>query len=527
MVKLTFTFPRRSAERLNILFPRSLGRLIAGLAATLLLVGSRADAQSVAQQFAGADWFARPLGTGVTWKYYHFDNLFGAPQDICVIEANLNTPNVSVELPFRNGLLRTTKMITTDFPGAAGGINGTFFNVRGTSTYLRVNGTEPNRAETFGNWGYQGGLVFNRNNRIYKVVQRPKDTGGAAKAAEDWRSNANIYTDVMVNGPLLVQNGAIARGFYASLGSHCDTRHPRTMVGMKPGNVLVLVAADGRHPGRAAGLTCEEMAQVMFALGCSDALSLDGGGSTLMYGRGEPFNGILNYPSDNGGWDHDPADERAVANAIAVVAPAPNPLPFDARVEILSAPTSIRQGEVKWVQMKLTNIGAQPWNNGRISLATSRPAKHTSAFYSSTNWPNLYAAWRLPAGSSVAPNQSLTIFFQLKGPEIATAGKLSEMFQLRVDDAYRIGPPDDEIKLTLDVTPGGNSFLVEPRTGGQNFAWYCDNGMADSPVNCLAPGATSNIGMRYGSTYRSVVGAKSASWLPSFPMRGFYRVKVA
>ena len=67
----------------------------------------------------------------------------------------------------------------------------------------------------------------------------------------------------------------------------------------------------------------------------------------------------------------------------------------------------------------------------------------------------------------------------------------------------------------------------ESRLGGMNYAWYSDSGMADTSANCTATSATSNIGMRYGSTFLSVVGAKSATWAPLFPASGYYRVYVA
>ncbi len=68
---------------------------------------------------------------------------------------------------------------------------------------------------------------------------------------------------------------------------------------------------------------------------------------------------------------------------------------------------------------------------------------------------------------------------------------------------------------------------MESRSGGQNYAWYSDNGMADSGTNCTAPGATGNIGMRYGSTFRSIAGAKTATVAPNFPGAGNYKVYVA
>ena len=67
------------------------------------------------------------------------------------------------------------------------------------------------------------------------------------------------------------------------------------------------VAADGRDQNYSIGLTLPELAAEMQKLGCTEAICLDGGGSTAMV-----INGILvNRPSDG--------IERRVANALVVV----------------------------------------------------------------------------------------------------------------------------------------------------------------------------------------------------------------
>ncbi|MBQ5435486.1 MAG: phosphodiester glycosidase family protein, partial [Bacteroidales bacterium] len=88
-------------------------------------------------------------------------------------------------------------------------------------------------------------------------------------------------------------------------------RHPRTAVGRRTDGTVVLVVADGRNE-LAAGLTMAELQQVMAALGCRDAINLDGGGSTAMVVRGQ----VVNHPCDNKQFDA--AGERRVANAIVV-----------------------------------------------------------------------------------------------------------------------------------------------------------------------------------------------------------------
>ena len=49
-------------------------------------------------------------------------------------------------------------------------------------------------------------------------------------------------------------------------------------------------------------------------LGCTEAINLDGGGSSTMYIKDS---GVVNYPSDNNRHDHD--GQRPVSNAIILL----------------------------------------------------------------------------------------------------------------------------------------------------------------------------------------------------------------
>lgn len=501
-------------------------------ALVLALLPLGAWAQSAAQQIQEADWFERPLGKGVVWKYYYFDDLFNGPQNISILEADLDDADVSLELPYRFGSFEKTSTMIKSFANAAGGVNGTFYSnnngVRSHRGYVRVNGTEITPSDGWSNWGYQGGLVFNRNTGAASVRTRPRNTGGAAGAPADWRTTANNFTDAIVGGPILVRNGAKATSQYENIGTHCNARHPRTMVGMLSDNRLVLVTGDGRHPGKSVGFTCEEMAQVMDALGCITAFSLDGGGSTSMYGRGQANNGILNHPSDRGIWPHDFNGERVVANAIAVIAPPAIPPAFDATVQIVSVPSNLGKGETGQVTLRLTNIGSQAWNNKRISIKTARPAQHAGRFYAASTWLDEATAWQLPEGVTVSRGQQILVNFEISGPSLPGPGRVTEFYQLMVDDATRFGPGDEQIPVSVLVAGDSSNIIVEPRSGGQNPVWYSELGvMADTPASASVPGATPDLGSRYGSTYRSVAGAKTSRWLPEFPQAGFYRVHVA
>lgn len=112
---------------------------------------------------------------------------------------------------------------------------------------------------------------------------------------------------VIGGGPRLLRNGRTlveAEGGSVN-GAFSITRHPRSAVGFNSKN-LWLVAVDGRRPGHSSGASLQELGQAMARLGCTEAMNLDGGGSTTLWARGQ----VLNRPSDG--------RERAVANALVI-----------------------------------------------------------------------------------------------------------------------------------------------------------------------------------------------------------------
>ena len=119
--------------------------------------------------------------------------------------------------------------------------------------------------------------------------------GGRARIARRAELPAVPRGDLLQAGPTLVSDGALAydaaadsEGFHA--GAHqfdpdiTVGRHPRAALGLADGRI-VAVATDGRAR-RDAGLTLSELAALMLALGCSDALNLDGGGSASLISGG-------------------------------------------------------------------------------------------------------------------------------------------------------------------------------------------------------------------------------------------------
>lgn len=111
----------------------------------------------------------------------------------------------------------------------------------------------------------------------------------------------------MVGGSAIFFRNGKVEGNIESM-AHLKQRHPRTAMGYSEDRRYVtFMVVDGRSK-ESAGMTCTELADALREAGCSEALNLDGGGSSsLQTCKG----GILNVPSDG--------SERAVTNGIGIV----------------------------------------------------------------------------------------------------------------------------------------------------------------------------------------------------------------
>lgn len=125
--------------------------------------------------------------------------------------------------------------------------------------------------------------------------------------------------DLLQAGPLLVRGGVPVfrreedrEGFSAGQAQFdsdiTDGRYPRAALGLAPGRMFAVVC-DGRSR-HDAGLTLEELAALMAALGCVTALNLDGGGSTSLVSGGR----LRNRPRRD--WEQPEVGGRPVSSAL-------------------------------------------------------------------------------------------------------------------------------------------------------------------------------------------------------------------
>ena len=114
--------------------------------------------------------------------------------------------------------------------------------------------------------------------------------------------------DAVAGVPRLIQGGRINITWEdeKSNKAFVETRHPRTAVAKLKDGKFLMITVDGRTEA-SSGIGLQDLADYLLTLGATDAMNLDGGGSTTMFVAGK----VVNHPSDKEG-------ERKVSDAILV-----------------------------------------------------------------------------------------------------------------------------------------------------------------------------------------------------------------
>lgn len=142
-------------------------------------------------------------------------------------------------------------------------------------------------------------MVFSIGPKLAQELPCPKPGDIVTLSLETTPGLKDVPT-ALGGGPVLIESGQL-RVWDPPL-----PRHPRTAIGWDRES-LFLVVVDGRQAGLSVGMTFPELAALMKRLGCTEAMNLDGGGSSTLWLGGH----VMNSPSDG--------RERPVANCLAIV----------------------------------------------------------------------------------------------------------------------------------------------------------------------------------------------------------------
>ncbi len=128
---------------------------------------------------------------------------------------------------------------------------------------------------------------------------------------EDWEA-----VDYVVGGtPLLIHKGKKLTDLDAerTIPSFLSNKHARTAVGILDNGHWLFVVVD--QIDYQDGMTIDELSDLMLKLGCTEALNLDGGGSSTMI-----FEGALkNFPKGDADESLNGSKMRRVSDAILIL----------------------------------------------------------------------------------------------------------------------------------------------------------------------------------------------------------------
>ncbi len=273
-----------------------------------------------------ADWKITELEKGAVAMYAQVP-MFNSVQSISVVK--YPAKKFSTEILHRPGDTAGKVGDIGEETGAVAGVNGCYFHVKqrypsvyfraGKTVYAHTHPTEVYRVD---------GLMALKGKKGKGLLIAKSDT-------TQYEQIAGKYHTVMASGPLLVKDDEIVvpvimgnlrdgdnvaavanekgtkiRTHYSSAQFY-DRRHPRAVIGNDEEGNVYYVVIDGRFPGKADGASIYETACICRLLGMTDALNLDGGGSSTLW---SDETGVINYPYDNKKFDHE--GSRTVPNLI-------------------------------------------------------------------------------------------------------------------------------------------------------------------------------------------------------------------
>jgi hypothetical protein len=204
------------------------------------------------------------------------------PLEVHVLEVDLGTDGVSIEAlvppdPDADGPAESSLAMPETLasqPDIVAAVNANAFGAIPDATGRTPAGWRVDMPVTICGWARTGSVDRSPVEPSYAIFC--VDAAGRARVGTAPDAAAKDARTAAAGFGLLLSEGRIV--------SPQDTAlHPRTAAGTDAsGRHVWLVVVDGRQPGVSEGMTCHELAGLMQRLGCSDAVNLDGGGSSVM-----------------------------------------------------------------------------------------------------------------------------------------------------------------------------------------------------------------------------------------------------
>lgn len=238
-------------------------------------------------------------------------SIFNSAQTISVFKFPLSEYKMSVEQPAE--VTHISEMAENN--GAHMAVNACFWAVRSglPTSYVKSNGSVLSLSHPAG-LPRVNGLLFMYDDRL--EIVRSTETPDYLSLAE----KCDKCNNIIACGPVLLDDGEMMN--YDNIINSTDPslkrkksfytrRHPRSAVGHDGKGNAYFVVVDGRVKGRAEGMSIAELTLLCKWLGMTEAMNLDGGGSSSLWSRKY---GTVSHPCDNRKFDHE--GERKVSSAL-------------------------------------------------------------------------------------------------------------------------------------------------------------------------------------------------------------------
>lgn len=255
--------------------------LTLGLGLITLLISGQPGAGN--GELSGIEWQFKSVSDGVTLRYAN-DSLFNSVQAIYVVDVDTSAAAFEFGVAVPHSRMATSGIAQQE--GALAAVNGTFFNMsEGYNVHYVMVDDSLIAVTDEEEFGIRATGVFTATGEAVDILPwGPEREDAGAVVAED----------AIVSGPLMTDDGTDIQLDSIRFNT---VRHPRSFVGITADGHVLFVVVDGRQPGYAEGMSLYELRELARSLGCTDALNLDGGGSSTLYLQGEGTDGVVNKPS--------------------------------------------------------------------------------------------------------------------------------------------------------------------------------------------------------------------------------------
>lgn len=287
------------AARRWLIVPSTIGWLVA---CSCLPAAGQAMTTTVTQPFLGV-------------THTHIETTNPRRLDMHLVAIDLGVPGIGFAVTPSNGAAtgetvgRTTRQFLGDQKVQLA-INGGFSAWVSGSNY-DVQGLAASKGEIYSSFEqYRTFALDISADNVATILRSPSGTGTAH------------YPDIPLYNTLPGEARLLRDGSIVAPTAN-ETLHPRTGVGLSGDQrTLYLFTVDGRNDGHSLGVTRPELADFMRMFGATDAINLDGGGSTTLV-FADPVARLVNVPV---GINDVPGTECVVGSNFGVFAlPMPAP----------------------------------------------------------------------------------------------------------------------------------------------------------------------------------------------------------